>query len=193
MLPTKVMLVDNETDRAQWLRDALLDAGFNVVATIQGLDDLYQQVLDLEPDVVIVEATSGKRDILEHLANHHQRCPRPIVMLADEHDAEAIREAASAGVSAYAVAGVSAAGVKSIIDVAVAQFEAYCRLERRLATAENRLDDQKLIERAKCLMMERHAISERDAYGLLRKAAMDRSKKVREIAAAYLRANGKAS
>jgi len=190
---TKVMLVDETRERVEWIRQALEQAGFEVVSTIQGMDDLYQQVVDLEPDVVIVEACSGKRDVLEHLGNRHQRYPKPVIMLTGGNDPEIVRTAAQAGVSAYAVQGLSADGVRSIIDVAISQFKEYQQLQARVDTAEAGLSDRKHLERAKGLLMERHHISENDAYHLLRKAAMERNSKVADVARALLKVNGHSS
>ncbi len=186
-MTTRVMLVDDRPERAQWLKSALDESGYQVVKTVHDMDDLYQLVLDLEPDVVIIEATSGKRDTLEHLGHRNQRYPRPVVMLSEHDDPELLATAMQSGISAYVVQGLSPQGVRSIISMAITQFNEYQKLQRQLARAESRLEEQKLVERAKCLLMEKHHLSEQDAYHLLRKTAMDHSTRITDIARRLLR------
>ena len=186
-MQTRVMLVDETPERAEWIQAALAEAGCEVVA-LDGLANLYQEVTDREPDVVIIEAGSGRRDILEHLAHRRGRFPRPVLLFSHDNAPEAMRQAVRAGVSAYAAQDLSAQTIRSIIAVAVAQFEEYEALQQRLASSESKLADQKLLEQAKCLLMERHAISEKNAYGLLRSAAMERSVKLTEVARIVLKA-----
>ncbi|MCC5809843.1 MAG: ANTAR domain-containing protein [Ectothiorhodospiraceae bacterium] len=189
-MTTRVMLVDDRRDRARWLKAALDESGYEVVKTVHDMDDLYQLVLDLEPDVVIIEATSGKRDTLEHLGHQHRRYPKPVVMLSEHDDPELLNTAMQAGISAYVVQGLSPQGVRSIINMAITQFNEYQELQHKLARAETRLEDQKLVERAKCMLMEKHQLSEQDAYHLLRKAAMDHSTRITDIARRLLHGKG---
>lgn len=190
-MTTRVLLVDETPDRAERAREALCQAGCEVIAA-DGVSDLYQQVSDLQPDVVIIEAGSGRRDILEHLAHRPGRYPRPVLLFSHDNAPEAMRKAVRAGISAYAAQDLSAEAIRSIIAVAVAQFEEYEALQQRLAGAESRLADQKLLERAKCLLMERHAISEKDAHGLIRKASMDNSISMADVARTLIRARAPA-
>jgi two-component system, response regulator / RNA-binding antiterminator len=189
-MSTRVMLVDDRVERARWLQDALDQAGYTVVATVQGMDDLYQLVESTEPDVVIVEANSAKRDTLEHLGASGHSYPKPIVMLSEHHNPAMLQTAMQAGISAYVVQGLSPDGVRSIVQVAIAQFEQYQDLHRQLTRAETRLQEQKLVERAKGLLMERHGLPEQEAYGVLRKAAMDHSKRLVDIARHVLKRYG---
>lgn len=189
-MATRIMLVDDRAERARWLQDALDDAGYEVVVTVQGMDDLYQLVQDTQPDVVIVEADSAKRDTLEHLGTAGQQYPKPIVMLGEHRNPDMLKTAMKAGISAYVVQGLSPDGVRSIIQVAIAQFAQYRALQQQLAKARERLQEQKLVERAKCLLMERHGLSEQDAHDILRKTAMDHSTRLASVARRVLRRYG---
>jgi len=77
---------------------------------------------------------------------------------------------------------LDAARVKSIIEVAVARFSEYQRLRDELAEANQKLEERKLIERAKGILMESRGMSEEEAYRTLRSMAMDRGKRMSEIA-----------
>lgn len=171
-----------EVERTRILRIALLEAGYNVVATLPGDRFLPERLVQIQPDLIVVDAESQGRDILEHvvLATRDER--RPIVMLSDDPDTSHVRRAIAAGVSAYVAAGTTAAQIKPVLDVALARFEHEERLRSELADARNQLEERKVIDRAKGLLMTRQGLSEQEAYARLRKAAMDRGLKLAEVA-----------
>lgn len=72
--------------------------------------------------------------------------------------------------------------MRSLVDVAVRQFQQVETLRRELAETRETLADRQVINRAKCLLMERQAMSEQQAYARLRKTAMDHSLPLAEIA-----------
>ena len=108
-------------------------------------------------------------------------------MFSGDRDGETIRAAVRAGVSAYVVDGLAAASIKPVIDAAIATFEQLQTVRGELAAAQIRLDERKLIERAKGLIMERKRVSEDDAFRLLRKMAMDRNVRLGKIAEEVIR------
>jgi len=171
-----------EVERTRILRIALLEAGYNVVATLPGDSFLPERLTQIQPDMIVVDAESQGRDILEHvvMATRHER--RPIVMFSDDEDTSYVRKAIAAGVSAYVAAGTPNEHIKPVLDVAMARFEHEEKLRRELADARNQLEERKVIDRAKGLLMSRQGLSEEDAYKRLRKAAMDKGIRLAEVA-----------
>ena len=80
------------------------------------------------------------------------------------------------------VAGLASERIKPVLDVAMARFQHEEGLRRELADARSQLSERKTIERAKGILMSRHAMSEAEAYARLRKTAMDKGLKVAEVA-----------
>ncbi len=95
-----------------------------------------------------------------------------------------------AGVSAYVVDGLKKERVKSILDMAVSRFNAFSRLQRELAEAKSALEERKVVERAKGILMKMRGLSEEDAFALLRQTAMNEKKKMSEIAQSVVTAAG---
>jgi two-component system, response regulator / RNA-binding antiterminator len=182
----RVLIVDESAERAGILRDGLARAGHEVAASLSSPLELLSAVERVRPDVIIIDTESPSRDVLEHLVVVSRDQPRPIVMFARDADAATIREVTRAGVSAYVVDGLDAARVKSIIDVACARFEEFQKLREALAAAEDRLAERKLVERAKGLLMQARGLSEDEAYRALRRMAMDRNRRLAEVAQAVL-------
>ncbi|MCH8180823.1 MAG: ANTAR domain-containing protein [Proteobacteria bacterium] len=171
-----------EVERTRLLRIALLEAGYNLVATLPGDRFLPERLAQIQPDLIVVDAESQGRDILEHvvLATRDER--RPIVMLSDDPDTRHVRQAIAAGVSAYVVAGTTAAQIRPVLEVAMARFEHEEQLRRDLADARNQLEERKVIDRAKGLLMTRQGLTEQEAYARLRRAAMDKGIKLADVA-----------
>jgi two-component system, response regulator / RNA-binding antiterminator len=170
----RVLLVDDDPDRAHAVRAALAVAGFDVISHLPNPLDLYDAVKAFAPDVVIVDTESPSRDALEHIALVSRDAPKPVVMFASDASSDAIRNAVRAGVSAYVVDGLSPERLQPILRVAVERFEAEQSLREELAETKTALKERKLVERAKGLIMKREGVDEEEAFRLLRKFAMDK-------------------
>jgi len=178
-----------QAERSRSLRIGLLENGFNLIASLPADVYLTERLAQLQPDMIIVDAESDARDALEHVVMATRNARRPIVMFTNDHDSRTAREAVAAGVSAYIVAGLQAERIRPILDVAMARFEQDQALRRELADTRNELNelstalqDRKVIDRAKALLMQRQQLSEDAAYAKLRKTAMDKNLKMVEVA-----------
>lgn len=178
----KVMIVDEAIERAEVLQQALLRAGYEVIAYVPSTLDLHRQVSALKPDIVIIDMDSPDRDTLENICVVSRDEPRPVVMFTHDGDSEKIRAATLAGVSAYVVDGMSGERIRPILDAAVARFEQFQALKREFDDIEEKLADRKVIERAKGLLMKSRNLSEDEAYRALRKQAMESNAKLAEVA-----------
>jgi two-component system, response regulator / RNA-binding antiterminator len=171
-----------QAERSRSLRIGLLENGFNLVATLPADVFLTERIGQLQPDLIIVDAESDARDALEHVVMATRDERRPIVMFTNDNDTSHVRDAVAAGVSAYIVAGLSTARIRPILDVAMARFQHEQHLRDELAQVRNELNDRKVIDRAKGVLMQRQGLTEQAAYEKLRKTAMDKGMKVVEVA-----------
>ena len=184
----RVMVVDEDNERREVLRQGLEKAGHRVVAEVQSTVNLSRLVAEVLPDVIIIDTHSPDRDTIEHLCVISQDTPRPIVMFSADGNTEKIREAVRAGVSAYVVDGLAAQRVQPILDVAIARFEALQSLRNELEDTQSQLADRKRIDRAKGILMKQKNLSEEDAYKWLRNMAMNENLKLAEVADQVIRA-----
>jgi len=178
----RVLVVDGTTERADALREGLERAGYTVAASLESPLELLRAVESTQPDVVVIHTDSPSRDVLEHIVVMSRDQPRPIVMFASDDAPGIIRDAVRAGVSAYVVDGLEPARVKAIVEVAVARFTEHQRLREQLAHAEQKLEERKLVDRAKGLLMKSRGMAEAEAYAALRRMAMERGKRIGEVA-----------
>lgn len=169
-------------ERSRLLRIGLLEAGYNLVATLPADVFLTERLAQLQADMVIVDAESDARDTLEHVVMATRDERRPIVMFTNDNDTRPMNEAVAAGVTAYIVAGLSPERIHPILTVALARFKHEQALLAELDSARLELSDRKLIDRAKGLLMQRQGLNEQAAYARMRKAAMNKGVKLAEIA-----------
>ena len=180
------MLVDDSPERAQLVEERLWAAGFEVVAVIASAKGLLFQIQQHAPDVILIDIESPDRDVLESLAvvNHHN--PRPVVMFTQQDDPDYIEQAVGAGISTYLVGGINPALVKPVIDVAIAQFRSFQTLRAELHDTRVQLEDRKLIEQAKGLLMAYQQLSEDAAHRMLTRLAMDANQRLPDVARTVL-------
>lgn len=186
----RVILIDSRLERSERMQKALAETGFHVLAVLRETDDLYAGLRNLQPDAVIIDTDSPTRDTLEHLGALSQKFPKPMIMMTDSADAALTRAAASAGVSAYVVEGLSPSVVRSLVDVAMLHFQSHRQLHAALSKTQQDLDDRRAIDQAKCHLMERHGFSEDRAYTVMRRLAMRRQQRLGDFARTMLAQEG---
>ncbi len=171
-----------QAERSRSLRIGLLEAGFNLVATLPADVFLAERIAQLQPDMIVVDAESDARDALEHVVMATRDARRPIVLFTNDDDTAHVKDAVAAGVSAYIVAGLAADRIRPILDVAMARFEHEQALRQELQAARNELAGRRTIDRAKALLMQRQGLTEAQAYEKLRRTAMDKGLKIADVA-----------
>jgi response regulator NasT len=184
----KILVIDEDPVRAAILKDGLSDAGHVRVEWITDTANLLVRIVALDPDVVLIDLENPNRDVLEQMFQVSRAVKRPIAMFVDQSDSAMITASVDAGVSAYIVDGLKKERIKSILDMTISRFNAFSRLQRELDDAKSQLQERKVIDRAKGILMRQKGISEDEAYALLRRNAMNQKKKIAEIAASVVTA-----
>jgi two-component system, response regulator / RNA-binding antiterminator len=178
----RILLIDESLPRAQLLQSALREAGVRDIVMFHRTDGLFDQVREVRPDVILIEVESPKRDTLEQLSLIREHNPMPVVMFTQDYESQSIQAAVSSGVCAYVVDGVNKQQVQSAINVAMATFEEFKGLRKEVQQARRELSQHKRIDRAKAILMNERGLSEDEAYRALRKLAMDRKRKLQDVA-----------
>ena len=177
-----ILVIDENAIRASIIEEGLREAGHARVTVIHEVNGMARIIDTLQPDVIIIDIETPNRDMMEHLFQLTRTVSRPIAMFVDRADTASIEAAVEAGVSAYIVDGLKKERVKPILDMAVSRFNAFSRLQRELAEARSALEERKLVERAKGILMKMRGLSEEEAFALLRQSAMNEKKKMADIA-----------
>jgi response regulator NasT len=178
----KIAIVDENPIRAAILEDGLREAGFSQVVRINETANLLARIHTIDPDVILIDLENPNRDVLEQMFQVSRIVKRPIAMFVDSSDSASIQASVDAGVSAYIVDGLKKERMKHILDLCISRFNAFSRLQTELERTKTALEDRKVIDRAKGILMKARNISEEQAYALMRKTAMNENKKISEIA-----------
>jgi two-component system, response regulator / RNA-binding antiterminator len=189
MDPTlKIVIVDENPVRAAILEDGLRDAGHHQVVRIDDMSRLLARIYAVDPDVILIDLQNPSRDVLEQMFQVSRAVRRPIAMFVDQSDAASIEAAVDAGVSAYIVGGLRKERVQNILDLCISRFNAFARLQNELDRTRTALEERKVIDRAKGILMKAKNMSEEAAYALLRKTAMNENKKIADVAQSVITA-----
>ena len=178
----RVLVVDESAERAGEICAALALAGHQVAATLANPLELGRKVDEVRPDLILIHTESPTRDTLEHLAEMNRAFPRPVILFSKDEAGETIRDALRAGVSAYVVDGLTPSRIEPVMRVAMARFEEYQALRKERDDASRKLAERVTVERAKGILMKVRGFDEEAAYHALRKAAMERGRKIAEVA-----------
>jgi len=185
-----VIVIDENRIRASIIEEGLQAAGCERVTVLNELEGIVERVAELDPDVIVIDLENPNRDALEHLLAVPRAVRRPVAMFVDHSDAAMIEAAVDAGVSAYVVDGLKKERVKPILDLAIGRFNAFARLRQELEQTKQALQERKVIERAKGILMQRGGLSEAEAYARLRRTAMEENRRIAEIAQSVVTAAG---
>ncbi len=186
--PLRILIIDDNALRAAILEDGLRvanvadDGAALQIHHIRDMVDLLPRIAAVDPDVILIDLENPSRDTLEQMFQVSRLARRPIAMFVDKSDSATVQSAIDAGVSAYVVDGLRKERVRSILDVTISRFHAFDRLQSELQQAKSALEDRKIIDQAKAILMKQRACSEEEAYVLLRRTAMNQNRKIAELA-----------
>ncbi len=184
----KIVIVDESPIRAAILEEGLKEAGFSRVEHIREMHNLLARIYTLDPDVILIDLENPSRDVLEQMFQVSRAVRRPVAMFVDQSDTASIQASIDAGVSAYIVDGLKKERIKPILDLCVFRFNAFAKLQNELDRAKSALEERKIIDRAKGLLMKVKGLTEEEAYVLMRSTAMREKKKIGDIAQSIITA-----
>ena len=184
----KIVIVDESPIRAAILVEGLQEAGFTGVTHISEMHNLLARIYALDPDVIVIDLENPSRDVLEQMFQVSRAVRRPVAMFVDQSDAESARASVEAGVSSYIVDGLKKERIKPILDLCISSFNAFSKLQDELERTKSALEERKIIDRAKGIVMKLKGLNEEEAYVLLRSTAMREKKKIGEIAQSIITA-----
>ncbi|WP_342722009.1 ANTAR domain-containing protein [Bradyrhizobium sp. B097] len=185
----KIVIVDESPIRAAILEEGLREAGYTDVVHISEMQSLLARIYALDPDIIVIDLENPSRDVLEQMFQVSRAVRRPIAMFVDQSDAASIQASVEAGVSAYIVDGLKKERMKPILDLCVSRFNAFAKLQDELDRTKHALEERKVIDRAKGILMKVKGLTEEEAYVLMRSTAMREKKKIGEIAQSILTAS----
>lgn len=165
----KIVLINDDPERAKFIQASLIQHDFDVVASLLikrlNMNNLQQP----HADVILLDMDHPHRDIIESCVSQFDL---PTVLFTKNGHKESIKNAIEAGLTAYIVDGIQPEKLDSILEIAIEQYKKHKKLLDDLHETRNKLADRKDIEKAKVLLIQIHGLAEEQAFNLLRKNAM---------------------
>ena len=177
-----ILLVSDYDKHTKLIEASLKETQFEISYHLKSLVNLLNHVENIDPDVIVIETINPDEKHISQIKIVNEKIPKPIVMFTDDSGGtDTIEKVLKAGVHAYIVDGLESERIPPIIETAIFRFKEFQSLRNELIETKATLEDRKIIERAKGLLMEKHNLTEPEAFQTLRKMAMDQNKKMGDV------------
>ena len=184
----RVLLLGEHHEDITVITNALADSDFYIEGRVNSIKELCALAARNTADVIIIALTRADKAIMNTMEFLIQQHPAPVVMFVNEGDEASSIDSVIAGISAYVINALKQSRVKPIVTTAITRFHETQKLRRELDRNKQALQERKLIERAKGLLMKQRQCSEEQAYVALRSLAMKQNKRIAEISAYLINA-----
>lgn len=178
----RIVVADDEPDMREFYQSMLTNQGHKV----EGLAENGQELIDLtekhSPDLIITDIRMPEVDGLAAVRQITQHRPVAAIVVSAYHDDDYIERAKQDCILAYLVKPVRAVDLEPAIVLARQRFREFQALQKQANDLRQTLEDRKVIERAKGIIMDRTGMSERDSFRRLQRLSNDRNIKLVEIA-----------
>ena|SRR5919198_716269 len=182
----RVLLANEDEDALARFGDVLQTLGHEVTPYAVSVREAVEIIAREDPDLTIVVVHHDDEHGLALISETVEYASGPVIAhVRGAEDPDLIARAAEMGISAYLDSSEPAA-VQAAIEVALRRHREATRLEAKVEELQTALERRAVIERAKGILMERHAIGDREAFERLRDHARAHHRRVVDVAQAVL-------
>ena len=178
----QILLIDDAPTQVAIFIEAMQAGTHKLQNTLSIHDDFSSYALATNPDILLFNIKKPSAILFDKIKILAAIRPTAIIVFTQTVHKDDMEKAIKAGVNAFIVDGLRSNRVNAIIEIALARFKEQQLIKNELKQARETLEERKIIERAKGLLMESRNMSEKEAYQAMRKMAMDQNKKMIEIA-----------
>jgi len=184
--PLRICVADDEPDMREYLSKILPRLGHEVIAAARNGRELLERAVQEKPDLVITDIRMPEMDGIEAATKIYEQFPVPVILVSAYHDPELIERAERDHILAYLVKPIKQADLETAIVIATRRFEQFQELHRQTESLRQALEDRKVIERAKGILMKRAGLDEQSAFRRLQRLASDKNLKLVAVAQSIL-------
>jgi response regulator NasT len=184
----KIAVADDELDMRDYFQQILPLLGHQVVGAAQTGRELVDLCAATHPDLVITDIKMPDMDGIDAAAAIYRNAAVPVILVSAYHDPSFIERAEADHVLAYLVKPIKQADLEPAIGIALRRFEQFQALRQETSDLKQALEDRKVIEKAKGILMKKAGLDENDAFRRLQRLASDKNRKLIDIAQTILTA-----
>jgi response regulator NasT len=178
----RLAVADDEPDMQEYFEKMLPRMGHELVSVAENGRQLVEHCEALAPDLVITDIKMPEMDGIEAASQICRKRPVPIILVSAYHDRDLIDRAGNENIMAYLVKPVKQSDLEPAIALAVRRFQQFEAVRKEAADLRQALEDRKLVERAKGVLMKKAGLDEQAAFQRLQRLASERNQKMAEIA-----------
>ena len=180
-MPRALILTEAPT-APEPIRLGLLAAGYSVIDEITEPQRLLKRASAIEPDIIVIATEAPSKHLFDALRVLYENAPCAVAVFTRDGSESNIEQAAACGVQAWETESFSGERLPAQLAGARARFKLLRELRDALEEATGKLEERKLVDRAKGILMQSKRMSEHEAYAALRKLAMEKKLKMGAIA-----------
>jgi len=188
MDPLKVLIAEDESLTRTILRARLEKLGHRVVAEAETGVEAVEAARNAKPDVIIMDIRMPEMDGIEAARLIFDENPCAILFLTAYSEDALVERASEAGALAYLMKPFRREDLGPAIEVAVRRFRQIQGQAKEIEDLREALETRKIIERAKGILMDRHHLTEDEAFKRIHFQARNQNKKMRDIAQSIITA-----
>ncbi len=184
----RAVIAEDEQLTRTIIRARLEKLGHNVVAEAADGAQAIEAARLHKPDVIIMDIKMPNMDGIEAARAILAETPCAILFLSSFNEQELVEQASETGALAYLMKPFRKEDLAPALEMAVRRFRQIQSQTREIEDLKDALETRKLIERAKGILMDRHRMSEEEAFKRIHFQARNQNKKMREIAQSIITA-----
>jgi AmiR/NasT family two-component response regulator len=181
-VPIRVVIAEDEAIIRLDLKETLEEEGYEVVGQTGRGDEAVKLVADLQPDLAILDVKMPGMDGLEAAGQISAGKQAAVLILTAFSQRDLIEKARDAGALAYLVKPFQKSELIPAVEVALGRFQEMKALQDQNLSLAEQLETRKLVDRAKGTLMDKHGLSEADAFRFVQKTAMDTRATLKSVA-----------
>ena len=187
MSPQRIVIADNESIIRMDLRELLEEAGHQVVGEGANGKKAVELARKLKPDLIILDIKMPEMDGITAAKIIDDEKIAPVILLTAFSQSEIVERAKDSGVLAYLVKPVQESNLFPAMEIALSRWQEMQDLEDQLVKVKDSLENRKILDRAKGILMDAYNITESEAFRRIQKYSMSKRKTIKEVAEAIIR------
>ena len=182
-----ILICDDEPIIRANLKSMLSELGFEQVLECGDGKNAVEMALASYPDMVVLDVSMPEMDGITAAGEIRKKLKIPIILLTNAHDSATVKRASECGIAAFLTKPLRKQDLLPAIEIALHHVEEVEELKEKIEDLRETIENRKIIEKAKGLLMEKHRMPEAEAYRTMQKMAMDNRKSLRQVADVILK------
>ena len=177
-----ILICDDEPLIRMNLKSMLADLGFDEVLECGDGAKAVELALGSFPDMAILDVAMPGMDGITAAIEIRKKLKIPILLLTSVCDSATVKRASASGIAAFLAKPLRQQDLLPAIEIALQHVEEVENLKEKIEDLRELIENRKIIEKAKGLLMDKNHVPEAEAYRIMQKSAMDNRKTLRQVA-----------